>query len=351
MEVPFITAALPGTGGILRAQPEDFAVEEIPAYEPVGSGEHVYLWVEKRGLTTADAARVLAKQAGLRDRDVGYAGLKDKRAVTRQYFSLCLRDAEKFRDFEAPGLKVLRVSRHANKLKTGHLRGNRFALVVRGTGEEGVFRARAILEALAKSGVPNAYGPQRFGRDNATATLGHALLTDGPHPDRVRAERDRYLRRLALSAFQSRLFNALLARRVRDSSWTQSLRGDVLQKPTGASFVCEDPSVDQPRLDRFELSVAGPMFGPKMLASQHDARAHELAVLTEASIDEALFEKGGELTQGARRALRIPLGEHGVEVRDGALHLTFALPRGSYASVVMAEVMKADVALEGDTED
>jgi len=199
--------------------------------------------------------------------------------------------------------------------------------------------------------VPNAYGPQRFGRDGATASLGRALLSDSAHPDRARAERDRYLRRLALSAFQSQLFNALLAKRIRDESWTRALRGDVLQKPTGASFVSEDASVDQPRLDRFELSVAGPMFGPKMLAAQHDARALELAVLAEVGVDEALFARGGDLTQGARRALRVPLGEHGVELRDGALHLTFALPRGSYASVVMAEVMKVNVALEGDAED
>jgi len=346
--IPLLTALLPGTGGILRAQPEDFLVEEVPAYEPSGAGEHVYLWVEKRGLTTADAARLLARHAGLRERDVGIAGLKDKRAVTRQYFSLALRDASRFEGFEAPGLRVLRVDRHANKLKTGHLRGNRFTLAVRGIGDDALDRSRGILEALSREGVPNAYGPQRFGRDGATASLGRALLEGTSHPDKPRAERDRSLRRLALSAFQSHLFNALLARRLSNQSWSKALDGDVLQKPTGASFVCEAPAVDQVRLDAFELSVAGPMFGPKMLAARGAAREQELAVLAEAKVEEALFAKGGELTQGARRSLRVPLGPYTLESRDEALWVSFALPRGSYASVVMREVMKSEVALEGD---
>ena len=348
MALPCVTASLPGTGGLLRAQPEDFVVEELPAYLPSGSGEHVYLWVEKRGLTTLDAARLLAQHAGLRDCDVGVAGLKDKRAVTRQWFSLALKDDARFVGFSAPGLTVLSVARHGNKLKTGHLRGNRFRLALRAVHPDGAQRARAILAALGQLGVPNGYGPQRFGRDGATARLGMALLQDQPHPDRVRAQRDRALRRLALSAFQSELFNALLTRRLRDESWNRALPGDVLQKVTGAAFVCEEPATDQPRLDAFELSVAGPMFGPKMLASRGAARAHELAVLQDAGIDEGLFDAGGELTLGARRPLRVLPTE--VEVQGDAerLEVRFCLPRGSYASVVMAEVMKREVALEGD---
>lgn len=348
MKVPFLTAGLPGTGGLLRAQPEDFRVEELPAYLPQGAGEHVYLWVEKRGLTTPDAARLLARHAGLRDRDVGYAGMKDKRAVTRQWFSLALKDAARFEGFSAPGLAVLEVARHANKLKTGHLRGNRFVIALRAVPPDAAFRARAVLDALARRGLPNAYGPQRFGRDGSTSSLGRALLTGAAHPDLGRAERDGRLKRLALSAFQSELFNALLARRLGDASWDRALPGDVLQKPTGASFVCEDPALDQPRLDAFELSVAGPMFGPKMLAATGAARAHERAVLADAGVDEALFAQGGELTQGARRPLRVRLGEPSVELQGEVLTLSFTLPRGSYASVVMGEVMKSDVALDGD---
>lgn len=351
MRVPYLTAELPGTGGLLRAQPEDFRVEEVPAYLPQGSGEHVYLWVEKRGLSTNDAARVLAKHGGLRERDVGYAGQKDKRAVTRQWFSLALKDAARFEGFAAPGLSVLQVARHANKLKTGHLRGNRFVILVRAVQPEAAARATAVLDKLAALGVPNGYGPQRFGIRGSTSALGRALLTGDAHPDRPRAERDGRLKRLALSAFQSELFNALLARRLSDASWNRALAGDVLQKPTGAAFVCEDPALEQPRLDAFELSVAGPMFGPKMLASRDAARAHELAVLAEAGVEEALFAQGGELTQGARRPLRVPLANAAVELQADALTVSFELPRGSYASVVMAEVMKSDVALEGDAED
>ena len=347
--IPFVTAELPGVGGLLRVEPEDFVVEEVPAYAPSGVGEHAFLWVQKRGITTADAARVLARHAGLRERDVGTAGLKDKRAVTRQLFSLCLADASRFLDFEAPGLRVLWVKRHGNKLKTGHLRGNRFVLTVRGVGPSAEARARDILARLAVTGLPNAYGPQRFGRDGATASLGRALLTGAAHPDRSRAERDGRLRRLALSAFQSQLFNALLVRRLNAATWTAAMPGDVLQKPTGAAFVCEDPAVDQARVDAFELSVAGPMFGPKMLAARGEPLAVEQAVLAEAGVAPSLFERGGELTLGARRPLRVSVAQPRVAAgADGTLEVSFGLPRGSYASVVMAEVMKADVSLEGD---
>lgn len=348
MALPFLTHALPGTGGLLRAQPEDFVVEELPAYLPSGAGEHLYLWVEKRGLTTQEAARLLARHGGVRERDVGTAGLKDKRAVSRQWFSLPVKDGAPFEGYAAPGLLVLAVSRHGNKLRTGHLRGNRFRIALRAAHADAVVRAKAILDVLARSGVPNAYGPQRFGRDGATTKLGLALLSDLPHPDRQRAARDRALRRLALSAFQSELFNLLLARRLEDGSWNRALPGDVLQKVTGAAFVCEEPRVDQLRLDAFELSVAGPIFGPKMLEARGEARAHELAVLAAQGVDEALFLAGGELTQGARRPLRVVPTEVEVEGDAERLEVRFGLPRGSYASVVMAEVMKHEVALEGD---
>ncbi len=349
--LPYLTADLEGTGGALRAVEEDFRVEEVPAYLPLGSGEHVYAWVEKRGLTTAEAVRVLAKQAALRDRDIGYAGLKDKRAITRQWFSLPLRDAAPLRGFQVEGLSVLELSRHGNKLRPGHLRGNRFVVGIRGAHEGAAFRARAILDRLAAVGVANAFGPQRFGRDGQTAALGRALLLGGTHPDRARAERDRFLRKLALSAFQSSLFNRVLEQRLRDGTWNQALLGDVLQKPTGAAFVCEALEVDAPRVAAFEVSPAGPMFGAKLLAARGAPREYELGALREAEIEEAVFEKGGDLTQGARRAFRVRIEEPQVEQVDDVLRVAFTLPRGSYATVVMREIMKGDVELPDSAAD
>lgn len=344
--LPFITAGLPGTGGSLRVAEEDFIVEEVPAYLPNGSGEHLWLWVEKRGLTTMQAVEALAKAAGLRARDLGTAGMKDKRAITRQWVSLVRKSDDFLATLAVPGLTVLTSTRHANKLRTGHLRGNRFVLTLRGVDDGAEARARAVLARLAEVGLPNAYGPQRFGRDGSTADLGRALLLGGEHPELERAKRDGRLARLALSALQSRLFNRLLARRLEDGSWSRALEGDVLQKPTGASFVCEQPEVDQPRLDRFELSVAGPMVGPKMLAARGAALALEEELLASLGLARADFEKGGELTEGARRPLRVQLEAPRVErTAPDQLQLAFGLPAGSYATCVMAEVMKAGAEL------
>jgi tRNA pseudouridine13 synthase len=162
---PLLTADLPGVGGSLGPDPEDFLVDEIPAYVPSGQGEHVYLRVKKRRMTTRDAALALGRASGVSERDIGYAGMKDKHGVTTQWFSL----PRTARDVEShalpPELEVIEVSRHGNKLRTGHLRGNRFVLGIVGAPEGGIERARALLGRLATHGFLNAFGAQRFGRD------------------------------------------------------------------------------------------------------------------------------------------------------------------------------------------
>ena len=336
--MPFVTAELPGTGGQLRQSEDDFQVEEIPAYLPSGSGQHLFAWIEKRNLTTHEAVRLLARQARVAERDIGTAGLKDKRAVTRQWISLLDAKEADLEGFSQDGsLRVLEVRRHGNKLKTGHSRGNRFRIAVRNAISGALPRAQAILEALRTRGVANLFGPQRFGRDGETAALGRALLLGEPHPELQRVQRDRALKRLALSALQSQLFNALLELRLEDGSWKQALTGDVMRKVTGACFSCQDAAVEQARVDAFEISVAGPMFGPEMLAASGIPRAIEQRVLEQLRVPEAAFARGGELTRGARRSLRIPLPDATVEEREGALWFAFSLPAGSYASVVMAE--------------
>jgi tRNA pseudouridine13 synthase len=232
--------------------PDRFLVEEIPAYTPTGEGAHTFLWLEKRGLTTFDAIAQVAAAFGVAARDVGYAGLKDKQATTRQWLSI---NRETAKDPAAPGpsvpcaigpqVTVLRAARHPHKLRLGHLRGNRFEVVLTGPGtDEEIAAMRARFEVLAAQGVPNRYGEQRFGTDAANATRGLALLRG------ERQERDKRKRRLLLSALQSAVFNRALELRATRGPLTAVLLGDVLKKTeTGGLFASTDPEVDQRRVD------------------------------------------------------------------------------------------------------
>ncbi|MCA9728921.1 MAG: tRNA pseudouridine(13) synthase TruD, partial [Candidatus Eisenbacteria bacterium] len=172
--LPLLTATVPGTGGRIRMEPEDFVVAEIPAYEPAGEGEHLFLEIEKRGRTTDDVRRALAKRIGARQDDIGVAGLKDKHAVTTQWMSV---PGKLLSEMDATGLgldgvRVLQARRHRNKLRTGHLRGNRFTITIRGVSEDAHAHARTCVARIIEEGVPNYYGEQRFGHRGETVTLG-----------------------------------------------------------------------------------------------------------------------------------------------------------------------------------
>jgi tRNA pseudouridine13 synthase len=330
--------------------PERFVVEEIAAYAPVGAGEHTYLWIEKRGLTTMDAVRRLARLLDVDPRDVGYAGLKDRNAVTRQWVSIPRVDPERARQVSEPDLAVLEVSRHGNKLRTGHLRGNRFELVVGVPVEDGgadaaarafvALRARVL--ALAATGVPNRYGEQRFGAAGDNAAAGLAILRG------ERREREHRLRKLLLSAAQSAVFNrALDLRAARPGGLHAVLAGDVLQKvETGGLFITEDVAVDQPRVDAGELVVTGPLPGgrEKEPPPGTPARAVEDAAIAATGATREDFARGGRDLPGARRPFVVPLalGDPAVQPEPGlsspteaALRLRFSLPPGSYATVVV----------------
>jgi tRNA pseudouridine13 synthase len=187
--LPFITADLPGSGGTLRASPEDFRVDEVPAYLPSGSGPHLYLKVEKRGRTTRDVLRALARALSVPERDAGYAGLKDRDAVTTQWLSFPVARDPDPAALAGPGLSVLAFSRHQNKLRPGHVRANRFEVVVRGGDLE---RARACATALSERGLPAFFGPQRFGAGGQNSSTGRALLRGERTPEAARATRDRF---------------------------------------------------------------------------------------------------------------------------------------------------------------
>jgi tRNA pseudouridine13 synthase len=345
---PLLTADLPGIGGRIKTEPEDFEVEEIPAYEPSGSGDFLYLWLEKRDLGAEYFVRQVARRLGIPADEVGTAGLKDRRAVTRQMVSVPARAEARLGELAGDGIRVLRLSRHGNKLRPGHLHGNRFCVLVRGPEPGAAERLAPLLDRLRAEGLPNFYGPQRFGQEGLTALGGLALLRGEP-PTVVSPQsgkklhlRSRFLRKLALSAVQSLLFNHYLARRMSDGLLRRVLPGDVMAKwPFGGMFVAEDVPAEQARFDARETVHAGPMFGRKTFAAAAEAAAREAAVLDEAGLPPSAFHQFGNLLQGTRRHNLVYLDDLAAAVEPEGLRLTFALPAGSYATVLLRELMKA----------
>jgi tRNA pseudouridine13 synthase len=334
--LPLWTADLPGTGGVVKSEPEDFVVEEIAAYEPSGAGEHLYLWIEKRDVAADELVRHLSRALDVSQADVGVAGMKDKRAVTRQWVSVPARASERLAAVDdGVRLRVLRSALHDNKLRTGHLRGNRFSLVLRGVAADAVARARAVLERLAGSGVPNYYGEQRFGRGGETLDLGLRVLR-GTAP-----RLNRSLFRLSLSSVQSALFNAYVAGRMRDGLLDRVIEGDVMQVvASGGPFWLEDLAREQARYLAREIVPTGPMYGPKMRRPRGAALARETSLLADAGLSIEAFAKFGKLTVGTRRAVVVWPEEARAESDPLGLRLSFTLPAGSYATVLLSEITK-----------
>lgn len=352
VELPLVSAAIPGTGGRLRAQPEDFEVEEQPAYAPSGSGDHLFLWIEKRGRTTREVAQFLARALGISERDVGFAGLKDKRALTRQFFSIPATPRAEAglealtRPDAMEGVRLLSAARHGNKLKTGHLRGNRFRIRLRGVHPEALARARATADVLRARGLANAFGPQRFGRDGLNAARGRALVVREGRPDLGRVARDRFLRRLCISAYQSQLFNRFLAERISDGLFERAIEGDLMKKlDTGGLFTSRRPDEDTPRLARFEISPTGPIFGHRMMRPDALAWEREARLLAAEGIDLDAFAHLKGDGEGSRRPLRVPIDVEVSGDAADAIVLDFALPKGAFATALLREVMKDEVAL------
>jgi tRNA pseudouridine13 synthase len=342
---PLLTPELPGIGGTLKQEPEDFQVEEIPAYQPAGSGEFLYLWVEKRAMSAEYFTREIARRLGLAPGDVGMAGLKDRQAVTRQMVSVPARAEERLGQLDGEGLRVLSVGRHGNKLRPGHLRGNRFHILARGAGAEAVGRMEPLLNRLRGEGLPNFYGPQRFGRGGETAALGLALLRGErpPTPPGGRPPnlRNRFLRKLALSAAQSALFNQYLAERLRAGLLPRVLLGDVMAKrPFGGLFRAEDVTREQARFEARATVHTGPIFGRKTFPAAGEAAVREAAVLSDAGLTPASLAGFGKLLQGTRRPNLVHVEDLSAAAEPEGIRLTFTLPAGSYATVLLREIMK-----------
>lgn len=343
LRLPWITGNLAGLGGLSKDRAEDFLVEEIPAYPPEESGEFLFLWVEKRGLSAEQMVSHLARCLRIAHQDVGTAGMKDRQAVTRQMVSVPQKCLPAVESFSHEQIQILEVHRHRHKLRTGHLKGNRFSILLRNVSPDGIPAARAIGEQLAATGIPNYFGNQRFGREAETLKLGLELLRGTKHPGGIPRARRKFLLRLALSSVQSALFNRALVERMQECLISRVLPGDVMQVvASGGPFVVEDVEREQPRFDSREIVISGPMFGPKMKQPAGEAASREARLLEAAGIPVEAFERFSNLTPGTRRPYLI--WPEGLNVSDDpeGIRLEFTLPSGSYATVVLREFQKND---------
>lgn len=406
--LPFLTDQLPGFSADLRVRNEDFSVEEIPLYHPAGEGTHCYFLMEKSGLTTLEALGRISSALNIKRRDIGYAGQKDAHGVTLQWISIEHIDPQALLQRDFGHIRFVDHGLHRNKLRVGHLRGNRFVIKLRNFDAplpEIQDRAQKILDALCLAGSPNYYGPQRFGNQKNSHWLGKAILSDDldnfyntflGDPDRAfapntvdgrrffsegqyqaaydawptafRDERrllreliyqkghlrrayrhiNKTMKRFYISAFQSYVFNQVLAARMPDLD--RLLPGDVAFKhENGACFLVEDTSEDQPRCEAFDISPTGPIFGSHMKQTQAEAAAIEETII-QAEAGEILAHPSilkKENIKGARRPLRMhPENasiDTGVDDLGEYLELRFDLPSGSYATVLLREFLKRDV--------
>lgn len=393
----YLTPDIPGTGGVIKETLDDFFVQEISLYQPCGEGEHLYVEIEKKGITTLEAIRRLARLLRVQERDIGYAGMKDAKGTTRQTLSIPRIRPEQVMELEIPGVRPLSAMRHRNKLKLGHLAGNRFLLAIRNVSADAAGTADAVLKILELRGVPNIFGPQRYGIQGNSHLVGRALLR-GDHkgaidaligdpsavrdeswqaaieafrrgelheslklfPSACRTEREIVqrladrpdkpekalhalnprLRSLYLSAWQSALFDRIVMERI--ASLDRLEAGDLAWKHVnGACFPVEDVDVEMTRCASFEISPTGPLFGASMTWPAGDVRTREESVLGSEGITPDGPPNGWpQRLEGARRPLRVPLLDCSATADGDSLHIGFTLPKGSYATSVLREVMK-----------
>ena len=408
-EVPFVTADCAPLGGTIKARPEDFLVEEVPLYDPCGEGEHIYLMVEKRGLSTSQMVDVVAKHFGVRPRDIGYAGMKDRRAVTRQVVSVHVpgKSTEDFPSLRHDKISILWADQHTNKLRLGHLKGNRFSIKIRGVPPTAVLTAEKVLRKLEVVGVPNFFGEQRFGYrlnnhrlgrlvfldkpkdlldellgpdeanpefnaqaralyvkgdyENAMKAFPHAqrperdacrLLLKGVPPEKVARKIDPVQLRFWISAWQSALFNRVLAWRIREGLLDTLIEGDLAFRHIGGAvfrITPEELAKDElpGRISSLEISPSGPIWGARMTQAEGREGVAEAEALESSGVTFEHIErchKGTGAASGARRPLRVPvrdaLAEGGADEHGEYVRCAFELPSGSYATLVMREIMK-----------
>lgn len=407
---PRLLSDLQRPRGMIKADYTDFVVDELPLYPADGAGTHTYFLVEKAGLTTAQAVHDIAVKLGVRRHDIGYAGLKDSRAVTRQWMSIEHVPPERVAAIEMPRLRILETTCHGNKLKIGHLRGNQFHIKVRGHFDDQLALIQDGLATLVRRGVPNYYGPQRFGYRGDSWRIGRAMLlgqteeaidlmlgapTEHDHGDVRKARKfyekgdfekalhawprlfinerrmlgailrsggkkrkaiyalDKWTKAFFVSAYQSVLFNRIVAQRL-PTGLDRLLPGDLAWlHANGAVFHVEDLGREQPRCDAFDISPTGPLFGYRCTEPTDEPLAMEQAVLESEGLTRDAFRNGPVRTKGGRRPLRFPVhdgkAELGADEHGSYVALQFVLPRGCYATAVLTELF--ELALGTDDED
>jgi tRNA pseudouridine13 synthase len=387
---PFLTKELQGIGGVIRYTPEDFQVTEIPAYPCTGTGEHIFLYVEKKDLYTLEVVNSLATQLKISPHDVGYAGQKDCHALTRQYFSVPQSALPYIEKINLPGVQILSIQRHQNKLRIGHLHGNIFHILIRDYNKDQIPNLSLIKEQLLEKGVPNYFGEQRFGSQNNTHIIGKAILQNNGHDlleamfapaptidsERIAKAKEYYihkeydlaykempakfktekllLKKLAsgvpekniismipkqmhtffICAYQSWLFNEILTSRLDHLDSIET--GDLAVKHPGRTvFLVEDSNIEQQRCKLHEISASGPIYGRKMIQPQGKPLEREMELLQKENITKEMFPLDGE-----RRSLRFFLQDLSWEIVPEGIWINFTLPKSCYATVVLRELMK-----------
>lgn len=319
-----------GTGGQLRHELADFQVEEVPLYPPSGEGEYLFIQIEKIGHTTAHVVRTLSEQLGVKDKNIGVAGLKDRHAITKQWLSLPIKYEKRLDRFHLDGVRIIDTGLHDNKLSIGHLKGNQFTVRVREA--EGKFEeASQILDVLKIQGIPNYFGPQRFGLHGLNAEEGVRVL---------RGEsglRDPRIRRFLMSSVQSLVFNQFLSLRLQRGIFDALLVGDMAKKhDTGGVFMVEDAELESLRAGRGEVSATGTLFGKKTKPLTGDAGMLEQEALAQFGLSAELFAA----RRGDRRLTRVFLSDASIKPEEDGYTVTFALPKGSFATSVLREMTK-----------
>jgi len=317
-----------------KVQPEDFIVEELLGFEPSGVGEHCLVWVEKRDLDSNAAGARLADALGLRRRLVSHCGLKDRHAVTRQWFSLHMpgQPSPEPAALASEGLRVLRITRNSRKLRRGIHFGNRFTIRLRDPGFD-LASAQQRWQKIADKGVPNYFGEQRFGHEGRNVEKALAMFRGEFTPG------DRLLRGLLLSSARSHLFNAVVAERMTRGLWDQALKGEVYGFPdNGTILLINNQRGDEPqRFAEGKLELTAPLWGSGELHSAGEVRALEQEVASRFPELTAGLEAAG--LRQERRVIRLrPTHPSLVALSDGDLQITFDLPRGTYATTVLREM-------------
>jgi tRNA pseudouridine13 synthase len=341
LTLPFITEELPGIDGRIKIQPEDFIVEEISLYNPSGFGAHLYANITKKNLTTREVQLQLAELFDLKPENIGMAGLKDKYAVTTQTFSI-LFERTKYDPNKAVklieeniGIKVNWAKYHKNKIRTGHLIGNRFKIIITDIPmplNKAVERTRSIVDHIHLYGLPNFYGEQRIGKYGKNALMVWKIL----HGQKIIV--DRWLKKYLVSVYQSYLCNRYLAERVRRGLFKQLILGDIAKKhETGGLFWVNNPIVEQPRYIAQEISFTAPMFGYKMPHPTHKAANLEAEIFEESEL--SMEKLKNRRVTGTRRLGRL-IPKITIDLVPRGIQLTFTLHKGGFASILLREFIK-----------